>query len=325
MRNWRQVRVFAVLMLAASAWGAAVAAKQTPAAESTAQAPAMWFCPMHPDVTATFADRCSKCGMAMISGDPFETREYHLDVSAVPAAPRPGEPVKLTFRIVHPVSGKPITAFETVHDKRFHLFLISQDMQVFEHIHPELQPDGRWTIEVVLPKPGYYRLLADFLPTGGSPQFLGRTLVTKGFEGDLASVSAKLEPDPVLRTTAGGMTIIATLEPQTLIAGQYAHITYTLTDEATGAPVTDLQPYLGAFGHALILSEDMADYVHSHPVDQTPEILKTGGGPQISFEGYMPRPGMYRAWTQFQRHGTVITVPFTVRVKSLTEAVRAGL
>jgi hypothetical protein len=31
--------------------------------------------------------------------------------------------------------------------------------------------------------------------------------------------------------------------------------------------VTDLQPYLGAFGHALILSEDMRDYVHSHPFE----------------------------------------------------------
>jgi hypothetical protein len=34
---------------------------------------------------------------------------------------------------------------------------------------------------VTLPKPGDYRILSDFLPTGGSPQFIGRTLETVDF------------------------------------------------------------------------------------------------------------------------------------------------
>ena len=81
-----------------------------------------------------------------------------------------------------------------------------------------------------------------------------------------------------------------------------------MTDTATGRPITDLQTYLGAFGHTLIMSEDMADYVHSHPLDilaipdddgGPPQFLippgadleKLRGGPDVTFEGLMPKPG----------------------------------
>jgi hypothetical protein len=224
--------------------------------------------------------------------------------------------------VTHPVAGRSIDGFEVVHDKPFHLFVISQDMTVFQHVHPDLDRSGAWTIPLTLPKAGYYRLLADFVPRGGSPQFIGRTLVTAGYEGDLASEAARLEADALTRTE-GTLTARVTLDPPTLIAGQYGHITYTLSDAATGTPVTDLEPYLGAFGHTLLLSGDMVDYVHSHPTEGPESDISRGfGGPTVTFEGYLPRPGLYRAWTQFQRRGTVTTIPFTFTVKTLDEAMR---
>jgi hypothetical protein len=107
------------------------------------------------------------------------------------------------------------------------------------------------------------------------------------------------------------------------VEGQFGHLAFTLTDAKTGRPVTDLQPYLGAFGHALILSEDMRDYVHSHPFENPDSDISKGlGGPTVTFEGYMPKAGRYRAWSQFQRNGEVVTVPFTVNVLTLDEAYR---
>ena len=91
--------------------------------------------------------------------------------------------------------GEPITNFEVVHEKQYHLFVISQDMAHFQHIHPALQPDGTWTIDVTLPKAGYYTVLSDFLPRGGAWQFLARPLVTAGYTGDLAADSVQLVPD----------------------------------------------------------------------------------------------------------------------------------
>ncbi|HEY6359950.1 MAG TPA: heavy metal-binding domain-containing protein, partial [Vicinamibacterales bacterium] len=98
-----------------------------------------WFCPMHPDVTADGPSRCSKCGMALIAGDPFDTREYALDFTTEPAVVKAQVPFKMIFRIRHPKTGAGVNTFELVHDKQYHLFVVSQDMTFFQHIHPELQ------------------------------------------------------------------------------------------------------------------------------------------------------------------------------------------
>jgi len=282
-----------------------------------------WFCPMHPDVTSSDPGKCKKCGMALIAGDPFDTRDYVLDFATSPTAVKAGVPFRMIFNVRHPGTGKEVKGLEVVHDKRYHLFVISQDMSFFQHLHPETQTDGSWTIDVMLPHAGYYRVLSDFLPTGGSPQFLGRTLVTSDFDGDLSSQAARLEPDEILRKTVGTITAEVTLDPPRLIAGRYGHVGFTLTDATTGEPITDLQPYLGAFGHTLLLSEDLLDYVHSHPTEGPESDISKGlGGPRVTFEGYMPRPGRYRAWTQFLRKGELTTVSLTFRVLTLEEAVR---
>ena len=150
-----------------------------------------------------------------------------------------------------------------VHEKRYHLFVVSQDMQFFEHIHPEQADEGTWSAQTTLPRAGYDKVLSDFLPSGGSSQFLARPLVTANYAGDLAGDSARLVPDTVLTKIVDDLTVSVTLDPPTFVAGQYGHITFHLTDTVTRRPVTDLQTYLGAFGHTLIMSEDMGEYVHS--------------------------------------------------------------
>jgi len=104
-----------------------------------------------------------------------------------------------------------------------------------------------------------------------------------------------------------------------------------LLSDKFGRPITDLQTYLGAFGHTLIMSEDMVDYVHSHPLDilampdddggppvflipPGADLEKLRGGPDVTFEGLMPKPGTYRAWTQFRRNDKIHTFAFTFKV-----------
>jgi hypothetical protein len=282
-----------------------------------------WFCPMHPDVTSSEPGQCRKCGMTLVAGRPFDTRDYPLQVSVTPRAVKAGAPFKMRFDVRHPSSGAPVRNFELVHDRRYHLFVVSHDMDVFQHVHPDQQPDGAWTLDVTLPKPGAYRVLSDFLPSGGAPQLLARTLVTADFAGDLRSQDARLEVDTAWKKTAGTLTAELKFDPPRLIAGQYGHLAFTLTDSSTGEPVTDLQPYLGAFGHAFVLSEDLRDSVHSHPPEWRDgrEISSGFGGPEVMFEGYMPRPGRYRVWAQFLRRGELMTIPFTFQVFTLDEVV----
>jgi heavy metal-binding protein len=290
-----------------------------------------WVCPMHSDFTADIEGTCPRCGMALVHAAPFDVRDYDLDFRTVPPVVKAGQKATLRFRVIHPGTREVVRKFETVHERPYHLFVISQDMEHFEHIHPQELADGTWTIDVTLPKPGYYKILSDMLPSGGSSQFIARPLITAGYDRDLVADSAHLVPDTVLIKTDAGLTASVASDPQPFVVGQYGHITYHLTDTATGKPVTDLQTYLGAFGHTLIMSEDMAEYVHSHPLDiiGTPsddggppvfrirpgaDLETLRGGPDVTFEGLMPKPGRYRAWTQFRRNNRLYTFAFTFDV-----------
>lgn len=286
---------------------------------------------MHADYTMDVAGKCPRCGMDLIRAAPFDVRDYEMDFHTVPAVVKPGQKINLFFRFRHPGTGQVVKKFEVVHEKRFHLFVVSQDMDYFSHIHPTEEPDGTWTIEVTLPKAGYYKILCDLLPAGGASQFLSRPLITAGFNGDLQANSAHLVPDTNLTKTVEDITAKVTYDPDVFAVGLYGHINFFLTDTATGRPITDLQTYLGAFGHTLIMSEDMEEYVHSHPLDilaiqdddgGAPRFLippdadleKIRGGPEVTFEGLMPKPGRFRAWTQFRRNNQIRTFAYTFNV-----------
>ena len=286
-----------------------------------------FVCPMHPEHTAGNEGSCPICGMALVPAAPFDVRDYRMDFRTVPPGVTPGEKAMLRFGIFHPGTGQRVTRFETVHEQRYHLFVISQDLEYFRHIHPEQQRDGTWSVDVVLPKAGYYKVLSDFFPGLGSAQFIARPLVTAGYDGDLVASSARLVPDTAPTKVVDDVTATVSYSPSTFVAGQWGHLTFHLTDTASGRPITDLQSYLGAMGHTLIMSEDMVHYVHSHPInllpgsgdDGPPEFLippgtdleTLRGGPDVTFEGLIPTPGRYRAWAQFRRHDRVYTFPFT--------------
>ena len=278
-------------------------------------AQAGFYCPMHPDITAAAEGRCVRCGMALVPGDPLDAREYLVDFSARPQAVRAGQPVTLAFVVRHPDTRDVVRTFATVHDRPFHLFIVSHDLEHYDHVHPEMRADGAWAIDVTLPAPGYYKLIADFLPLGGTPQILPRLLVTAG-AADLAGSRARLENE-AFEKVSGSMKVALSLPPEGLVAGREETLRYHIVDAARGVPVSDLEPYLAAFGHTLVLSEDTLEYVHAHPVEQLPEnVALAAGGPDLTFKALLPKPGRYRLWTQLKRGGVVTTVRFTVTAAS---------
>jgi hypothetical protein len=222
----------------------------------------------------------------------------------MPRALRPNQKGHVSFRVHDPRTGDVIRRFETVHERVFHLFILSRDLSYFAHVHPQLRADGRLDADIVVPRPGAYQLIADFVPSGGPPQLIQRAVVTAGYDGPLNAVPAltrDLQPkiDNGLRVE---------LTPPDSRAGREQLITFELRDERTNAPVDDLEPYLGATGHLLVASADLSVVLHSHPVAD----VSSRSGPTVMFQVLLPRPGMYRMWAQFQRHGRVSTVSFTV-------------
>jgi len=277
-----------------------------------AASPAAYLCPMHPDVRSATPGWCPRCGMRLVGvTEPVSTR-YHLDVDTTPPVVRSGVATDVRF-VVREARGETVVRrFEEVHERVFHLFLVSQDLEYFAHLHPLLQPDGSLELQIRLPRPGPYHFFADFLPAGGAPQMLHATLVTADYTGTLAAAARRLEPDLSDKVIEGTRVRIDT--PQQ-IAGREQLITCTVEDAATGAPATDLEPYLGASGHMLIASADLAEVVHSHPV----AAVSDDRGPRVVFQQRFPRPGMYRIWAQFQRGGKLVVASFTLEVADATE------
>jgi hypothetical protein len=281
---------------------------------------AAYRCPMDSEVVAAKPVLCRKCGMKLLPVDPSELARFPMSMSVVPTAFRSGQKIQLSFVVRNPVTGEQVSDFDVVHDKRFHLFIVSQDLDYFDHIHPDLKGNGTLTIRTILPRPGYYRVYADFLPSGGSPQLIQKSLVTADCRTDLENSLANLAPDENPSKTVDGTTVTLKSDPASFIAGREATLTYLLTDAKNGEPVTDLRPYLAAWGHTFILSEDGSETIHSHPTDEVPpetDRKKSGNKPVISFQAFFPKPGPYRVWSQFLRNGRVSTFVFTIEAKRL--------
>lgn len=320
--------IFAFLLLFAVSIGRAPAdAQSNNRPESAVAEPTSYYCPMHPDITSTGPGACSRCGMTLVPGDPLDFRGYPVDFITTPRAVQPGRPVRLTFTIRHPQTGVVVQKFAAVHEKLYHLFVLSHDLEYYDHIHPEEQPDGSWTVDLTLPKAGYYKLYSDFLPIGGTPQVIPRLLVTAGYNGDLESARAHLVADRALRQVVGSIAITLKLPPDGLMAGREEKLQYHVEDAKSGEGIKDIQPYLGAYGHTLVMSEDTVQYVHAHPVELLPDKDKmdtAAGGPDLTFKALLPKPGGYRLWTQIKRGGVVSTVHFTVSAASPTGALNTS-
>ncbi len=307
---------------------AAATAERVRAAETLAPTYEL-ACVMHPEVRQAQEGVCPKCGMPLSTVRPSVLGAYRLALTHTPRAPRPGEPVRLNFVVTHPETGARVRDFVLNHEKLFHLFIVSADMNEYQHIHPELDADGSFKVETRLPRAGLYRLHSDFFPAGGTLQVLHRELATAGYRAPRGAGAggAKLTPDTSFTKTVEGMKIKLDWGGAQIVAGAFVRLRYSIADARTGEPVRDLEPYLGAWGHTLILDADQSDYLHSHPTETLPEGAERAtlrGGPEVEFGAMFPEAGLYRIWTQFQRGGRVATVSFTIEVKFAGEAKAAA-
>jgi hypothetical protein len=229
--------------------------------------------------------------------------EYRLKFTASPARLPAGEPVELQFELIDPHTGKRATRFEVVHEKLFHLFLASADLQYFVHDHPVLGDDGVFRFKTMLPHPGVYRMLADCYPSGGTPQLFPLFLTTAGYDKPISESITHPAPDLAAKK-AENVSVSLRMEPPEPIPGTKTMLFFRVN------PGEGLEPYLGAWGHLLALSNDLIDSLHEHPI-------YANGGPEIQFNIYFPREASYRVWVQFQSKGVVNTAAFTVPVKAL--------
>ncbi|MFW6692758.1 hypothetical protein [Streptomyces sp. MAR4 CNX-425] len=219
-----------------------------------------------------------------------------LETTALPE----GTATELRFRLLGS-DGRPVADLTPLHDELVHLIVVRRDLTRFLHVHPVQADDGTWSVRVTLPEPGAYRVFADFAPAA-----LGRTL-TLGADlaaGDGPGPVREL-PAPAAAVAVDGREVTLTGEPA---AGEGRRLEFAVARD--GRPVTDLQPYLAAYGHLVALRLDDLAYVHVHP-DGAPGDGTTGPGPVVAFHAQVPGPGTYRLFLDFKHEDTVRTAAFT--------------
>jgi Cu+-exporting ATPase len=86
--------------------------------------------------------------------------------------------------------------------------------------------------------------------------------------------------------------------------------------------VDDLQPYLAAAGHVVVLREDGTRFAHRHAEtfdDQGRPVLALPGtlfGPELDLHVRFEVAGAYRLWAQLRLgDGSVVTAPFVVHAR----------
>ena len=267
-------------------------------------------------------------------------KAFKVEFKSDPAIIQSGATVWMTFTVKNE-KGDLVKDLQIVHEKPMHLLIVSKDLAEFAHIHPEIQADGTYKVEYVFPNGGEYKLYADITPKDSGQVVEQIDVKVAGTE----RAKVELVPDQKLEKTVDGLRVVMTPDSE-IKAGKESTINFKVFDAASGNPATDLQNYLGALAHFVIISEDMKDFVHAHPMEkgETMRSMKMEGdkadhhkkghhdhpatkgtdsktsSSEVLAHTAFPREGLYKLWAQFQRGGRVIVVPFVVRVPEATQA-----
>jgi Cu2+-exporting ATPase len=217
---------------------------------------------------------------------------YTLEVLTPSLAPQALS--EFQFRILGPDGV--VRSYQERHERPLHLILVSRDLGVFRHVHPQLGCDGVWRIGLDPLPAGPYRAFADFAAVDGPELTLGHDVTVTG------EPAPRLLPAPSSRADVDDYQV----ELSTPKVGGEGEV--TLTVRRGRQPVADLEPYLGALGHLVAIRASDLAYLHVHPLDD-----RVGPG-QVPFAVEAPSPGTYRLFFDFSHQGTVRSAAFTVEV-----------
>lgn len=239
-------------------------------------------------------------GDAIVSlpvGDGTEAEDVGYSLVDVRLPSRAGRAGQVRFRI-DSYRGTPVTDFLVEQTRQLHLYVVREDLTVFQHLHPTMAADGTWSAPVSLPVPGRYRVVAEFVARdeggNGDHLILGQEVAVPGGPG-----GGPPPVDPVVEVTVSAAPT----------AGPDGRLGLRVRD-ALGRPVR-LGTYLGAYGHVTGFHHRTGALVHLHP-QGAPEVTEAGS--ELAFHTEIEDPGDYRLFVQVRVDGYLHTVPVEVTV-----------
>lgn len=215
--------------------------------------------------------------------------EHQGENEVIPRIEYDGQSLVITLK---DTEDSPVKQLEVNHEKLMHLILVSEDLQLYEHLHPEQIGEGIFHYKIELAE-GQYRAFVDIKPTHYG--YHVEPIPVKIGEQN-SHHHAQLEPSASFTASLDGKQV--TLNTTELVVGEPVTLDYQIEG---GQP----EPYLGALGHVVILDEQASTFIHVHPMSDD----------QTSFQTQFDTPGLYKVWGEFQFDGQVYVYPFVLEVK----------
>jgi len=237
-------------------------------------------------------------------------------------------------------SRRQMNALVPDHGHLMHLFVAREPgLDRLYHLHPERTASGVFRQALPEMPAGRYRLYADVVHETGFPDTMVATLdvppiAGAPLQGDDSAAEAPALADPGSTADSfalpGGGRMVRENAGAPLVAGVANELRFRVED-ATGAPATDLVPYMGMAAHAAVLKTDGTVFSHVHPSGtiSMPALgmiegeaahahMHHGGAlpPVVSFPYGFPTPGIYRIFVQVKRGERIETGVFDVRVSA---------
>lgn len=262
-----------------------------------------------------FQSRNSMQPMGRIGPMAQSHRSYTLRSDAVGKTYAPNTPMAYAFSIIDD-GGNTVKDFQIVHEKVMHVIVVRKDLAEFQHVHPEFnQTTGQFTLaNLTFSADGPYRIFADFTPAnaqmGPDGRLRGVTLNEDVNVGNLANYKPQPLTDAQLTKTLQGYQVQLTSNPTPATAGASTTLTFAITQN--GKPVANLEKYLGALGHTVVLREGDLEFLHTHALDEN-VANQTGS---VGFAVTFPTTAKYKVFSQFQHQGRILTADFTLAAES---------
>ncbi|HXW62696.1 MAG TPA: hypothetical protein VEJ45_08860 [Candidatus Acidoferrales bacterium] len=243
------------------------------------------------------------------------------------------------------------------HGHLMHLFLVREPgMDRMYHLHPQQDRVDPATFAESFAgvEPGRYRLFADIVRASGFPDTMVADVDIPKTQGNaMTGDDSVARTEPLTWPRAGnlmvplsaGARMVWERDSGPLPSQQMCWFQFRVED-ATGRPVSDLEPYMGMALHAELFASDFSVFAHVHPdgsvpmaaldlADRTSGARATATAPaeamagmdmsassgasetlpaELSFPYGFPKPGLYRIFVQVKRKGRVETGVFDAKV-----------
>ncbi|MCE7044476.1 heavy metal-binding domain-containing protein [Dyadobacter sp. CY312] len=257
----------------------------------------IFACPMHPEVIGKQGDNCPKCGMELKAVQSKNAHEYQVQLTTSPKTVEAGKATELTIVIK---GNEQIVPLDISHEMKIHLMAVSDDLTWFRHIHPEEQTDGTYIVTETFPKDGKYLLFADFKPSG-APQALHRQEIE--VQGNYVAGDEEITNKWISETDGYRVVLENGIDFRT---NKTQDLEISIEKDGKKLIEADLQQYLGASAHIVMIGKVGKEFLHIHPVSDSrfPVFAQT----------HIEKAGVYRMWAQFKIDGKVHTADFTVDV-----------